>query len=157
MLLFAYGTLMDAEVRALVLGRPAPEATPASLRGWRRVRVPGEAYPALAPDPQATVAGLLVELHGAAELDRLRFFEGKYYEMRECAVESLRGPATAWLSLPLDDHPWEEGGWDLASWSPHREAYLQATEAYMAAYGAVDLDHIHLIWQAYGHGRAKQG
>ncbi|HYE49967.1 MAG TPA: gamma-glutamylcyclotransferase family protein [Azospirillaceae bacterium] len=156
MRLFCYGTLMDPDVRALVLGRACPEAVPARLAGWRRVRVPGEAYPVVMPDPLGSVAGLLVRLEGEAELDRVRFFEGVSFRLRQFPVESLGGGTKlAWVAAPAAEHPSEEGPWDLGLWSPHREAYLAATAAYMAAYGTVDVAEIHLVWQAHGNGRAQ--
>jgi hypothetical protein len=49
---FFYGTLMDAAVRAAVLGRalPADAVIAAELAGWRRVRRRGATYPVLGPD-----------------------------------------------------------------------------------------------------------
>jgi hypothetical protein len=59
---FFYGTLIDADVRRLVLGRLAPdEVEPATLSGWRRVKLAGVTYPGIVPDAKGWVEGVLAD------------------------------------------------------------------------------------------------
>src|SRR6266478_414321 len=59
---FFYGTLLDYDVIALVLGRRLPPAAfvPASLPGHARRRVKSATYPIVVRDPRGTVPGVIV-------------------------------------------------------------------------------------------------
>ncbi|MEE8559476.1 MAG: gamma-glutamylcyclotransferase family protein, partial [Alphaproteobacteria bacterium] len=75
---FFFGTLMDPDVRALVIGGPAPASRiePATLAGFRRVHVAGRSYPMLISDALGRVEGCLVRgLDGRARA-RIGQFEG---------------------------------------------------------------------------------
>lgn len=73
---FFYGTLIDEAVRRAVLGRHAPlRVEPARLGGWRRVAVPGKAYPVVLAEPQASVDGVLARGLTAAARRRLEGYE----------------------------------------------------------------------------------
>jgi gamma-glutamylaminecyclotransferase len=106
--LFVYGTLMEPRVRAEVLGPDArATARPARLRGYRRVAVPGFAYPVIeAGAPEDVVDGRLLEGLTAGDYTRLDAYEdvddGLYARVRvtvEAGDEHLgawayvRGPA----------------------------------------------------------------
>ena len=54
---FFYGTLLDAQVRALVIGRRATRLQPATLAGYHRVGIVGVSYPMLVPDSDGRVEG----------------------------------------------------------------------------------------------------
>ena len=57
--LFVYGSMRDADVRALVLGfdRPEVRTEPAWMPGAAAARVPGESYPHLVPTEGARSGG----------------------------------------------------------------------------------------------------
>jgi hypothetical protein len=58
---FFYGTLIDPDVRRLVLGTRAPMSVePATLAGWRRVCLPKVTYPAVLRAAREVVDGVLV-------------------------------------------------------------------------------------------------
>ena len=59
---FFYGTLLDRDVTALVLGRRLPPAAfvPAILPGYSRWRVQGGSYPISVPDHKGQVSGAVV-------------------------------------------------------------------------------------------------
>src|SRR6202040_1632036 len=59
---FFYGTLLDRDVTALVLGRrlPASAFVPAILPGWSRWRVQGSSYPISVPDRKGVISGAIV-------------------------------------------------------------------------------------------------
>jgi gamma-glutamylcyclotransferase (GGCT)/AIG2-like uncharacterized protein YtfP len=61
--LFAYGTLCRNDWRRAILGAEYP-ATPARLAGWRRVAL-ASGYLSVVPDPQAVLAGALIDLDDA--------------------------------------------------------------------------------------------
>ena len=75
---FFYGTLIDKDVRAVVLGRAAEDVTTIedTLPGWRRVFMAGKTYPVVVPSPGHTVDGVRVEIPGAHVRQRLTYFEG---------------------------------------------------------------------------------
>lgn len=55
---FVYGTLMAPEVTQALLSR-VPAAKPARLEGFRRHALQGLVFPAIVPDPQGSVQGLV--------------------------------------------------------------------------------------------------
>lgn len=91
---FFYGTLMDADVRAAVLGRTlAPmHLGSAVLRGFRRVRMAGTAYPVLAAGgPEDRVDGLLARGLSRADTAKLIRYEGAAYVVKSLPVETAPG------------------------------------------------------------------
>ncbi|MFC7331801.1 gamma-glutamylcyclotransferase family protein [Rhodocista pekingensis] len=161
MLLFAFGTLMDAEVRALVLGRASPdaEARPAVLPDHRRVRVAGEVYPAVVPDPGGAVAGLLLPLRSAGECERVQYFEGLHQILRDHTVRCRRdGPVTALVCTSADTLRIEAEAWSFAAWrARHKAVYLPATAAYMAGFGRVGVRDALAGWAGSLAGTASAG
>ncbi|QJE73006.1 gamma-glutamylcyclotransferase [Aerophototrophica crusticola] len=159
MLLFAYGTLLDPDVRSIVLGRPSPdgEGRPALLRGYRRVAVVGEAFPALAEDPAGTVAGRLFPLRNDFERQRVQFFEGYAQTLVESVVEcSVAGPVPAFACLGSAGLVLGGEGWDFASWvEAHKPTYLSATAAWMAAWETGLVERALDNWAAHGRGLAQ--
>ena len=85
--LFTYGTLMCEDIMYEVSGYHLLHK-PGILRGYSRRSVMGEYYPAIMPDKEATVSGLIYfNLPGSA-WDRLDRFEGEMYERLLVPVES---------------------------------------------------------------------
>lgn len=84
--LFAYGTLMCEDIMVEVTGQHLPYE-PATLRGYSRRSVIGENYPAIMPDSEATVYGLIYRNLKRSIWDRLDRFEGQMYERHHVAVE----------------------------------------------------------------------
>lgn len=158
MLLFAYGTLLDPDVRSIVLGRPCPdgEGRPALLRGYVRVAVVGEAFPALAEDPAGAVEGRLFRLRDEVERRRVQFFEGHAQTLVESVVEcSASGPVSALACLGSTGLVLGGEGWDFEAWGQsHKPAYLAATEAWMAAWVTGQVERALDNWAAHGRGLA---
>jgi len=119
MKLFVFGTLMDADVLRLILGhRLAPEQIQrASVRGWRRARVPGRAYPMLVPSPGGRVVGQL--LSGLSPFDRQRLdaYEGAEYLLAPLRVFMVggRGLVVEHYRCCRSVRPGRKG-WSLAQW-----------------------------------------
>ena len=85
---FFYGTLLDRDVTALVLGRrlPASAFTPAALPGHARRRVRGASYPIAVRDPKSEVAGAVVGGLSARDVARLAAYEGPRYRIAPLKV-----------------------------------------------------------------------
>lgn len=84
--LFAYGTLMCADIMRHVAGC-LPSAMPVTLKHYRRCRVTGEEYPAIVRQEGFSVQGVLyldVPEEAWIRLDR---FEGEMYERKTVRTE----------------------------------------------------------------------
>ncbi len=84
--LFVYGTLMVPAVMVRVSGFERPGVA-AKLYGFRCRTVRGEHYPAIVPDSDNWVSGLLYSGLSALELSRLDDFEGELYRRRSVRVD----------------------------------------------------------------------
>jgi len=161
MLLFAYGTLLDPDIRSIVLGRSSPEAEarPALLPGYRRVLVADECYPTLLPDPAAETPGALVPLRHETERQRVQYFEG--FELLldwrtvRCRAD---GPVQALVCIGTPTIRHVDVPWDLDAWrARHKDAYLPVSHDYMAGFGRHGIAEAHRLWIAGGRGRADGG
>jgi hypothetical protein len=85
---FFYGTLLDRDVMALVLGRRLPPAAYAAalLPGHARRRAKGASYPTLVRDPAAQVPGAVVGGLSARDVARLSAYEGPGYRIAPLRV-----------------------------------------------------------------------
>lgn len=112
--LFAYGTLMCEDIMKDVAGCHL-SSTPAILEGYSRRCVRGELYPALLPDNQGRVNGLLylnVPDSAWARLDR---FEGEMYLRQPVRIDLNDGStlqAATYVAKPesmglLDPPDWD--------------------------------------------------
>jgi hypothetical protein len=123
---FFYGTLLDADVRALVMGQGAPAAlAPATLIAWRRVAHPRETYPMIVPAADAAVEGAIARGLAPDTVARLVTYEGPEYRIH--AVEVRVGAATlaAEVFVPIDLFVGAGAAWDLRSWQRrHKARYL---------------------------------
>jgi gamma-glutamylcyclotransferase (GGCT)/AIG2-like uncharacterized protein YtfP len=102
-ILFVYGTLLDAGVLTRVSGERALalRLVPARLDGWRRVFLRGTPYPTLVPAAGASVNGAVLRV-GDAALARLSAYEGSAYVLTPLGVTTARGAlrARAWIAPP---------------------------------------------------------
>lgn len=129
---FFYGTLIDPDVRRLVLGRHAPTAIePARLEGWRRLPLAGATYPVIVRDPAAAVAGILVRGLDAGARGLLVRYEGPEYEL--LPVEVLTGSdrrVAASVFAPRSGRARRgRGEWDFAEWARRHKRRFVATLA----------------------------
>lgn len=125
---FFYGTLMDAAVRAVVLGSGRQLAVePATLDGWRRSPVRGNSYPIIVPAAACSVAGLLAEGIGAAAAAKLDRFEGPEYRRQRVSVRCAAGSSTpCWTYAAADAASAGAGRWEFDEWRRrHRAAMLR--------------------------------
>jgi hypothetical protein len=150
MRLFFFGTLMDPDLFALVIGRPlAGFATrPAALVGLQRRKVKGESYPILAPQPDGHVDGLLVEGFTDAEMDRIRFFESDDYTLQPVTVALADGSRTE-AQIYASAGVLEDAGepWHLEAWqATEKPRTLMHHEAYMSLYGRMSSQEAASRW-----------
>jgi gamma-glutamylcyclotransferase (GGCT)/AIG2-like uncharacterized protein YtfP len=159
---FVYGTLLDDEVRALVLGRDAPVAA-ATLAGLRRVPVAGHRFPVVIVDPRGRVEGALLRDVDLAEAARLSYFEGPDYEAVRRPLAGADGTgAEAWLFVPAPRRPFapglrpRPGPWDLVAWQRrHKAAYMRGLRRAMAAPSRIVIAELRQGWQERARQTAK--
>ena len=116
---FFYGTLLDRDVAALVLGRRLPPSAfaPAILPGYSRWRVQGGSYPISVPDRKGEVPGAIVGGLSARDVARLSAYEGPGYRVVPLKVKVAGGLATVSVFEPLVARlkPTDKT-WDLVRW-----------------------------------------
>ncbi len=133
---FFYGTLMDKDVLARVVGRPVPPARmeAAVVEGYRRLYVAGAWYPMLVPAPGGRVEGRLVSAIDARAAARIAQFESDAYALEALPVRAARRGAVralTFMARPGVVAASEE--WDLASWRRcHKRTYLRLVGDWMA-------------------------
>jgi len=122
MRLFVYGTLLDPDLRADVVGRPVA-GVPAILRGWRRHAARGRPYPMILPDADGAVTGLILDLDPAAAA-RIHGYEGGEYLRRAVTAERLADgrPVSCFVYAVRPRSLVPAGAWDLAAWRAAQNA-----------------------------------
>ena len=125
---FFYGTLLDPDVAALVLGRRLPPAAflPASLPGHARRRIKGGSYPIVVRDPRAEVAGAIVGGLSARDVARLAAYEGPRYRIAPLKVKAGGVLTTVSVFEPIENRfqP-AAGAWELGHWQrQHKRAFI---------------------------------
>ena len=116
---FFYGTLLDADITALVLGRRLPPAAfvPARLPGHTRRRAKGVSYPVLVRDPGGEVPGAIVGGLSARDVARLVAYEGPRYRIAPLKVKVAGALTTVSVFEPVEERFQPvDGSWDLALW-----------------------------------------
>ena len=125
---FFYGTLLDVDVTALVLGRRLPPRAyvPASLPGHARWRAKGASYPVVVPDPRGEVAGAIVGGLSTRDVGYLASYEGPSYRIVPLRVRSHGKLVTVAVFEPLVSRLQPSRDlWDLALWQRrHKRAFV---------------------------------
>jgi len=125
MRLFFYGTLLDADVRKLVLGPDAGAVilTPARLDGWQRRKARGKSYPVIQPAPGQSVEGAVTGALAPRVVAKLTAYEGPGYALVPCrAALADHTDVAAHVYEPNERLPADEAGWDLAAWQARDKA-----------------------------------
>lgn len=128
---FFYGTLLDADVRALVLSPAARHVAvePALLEGYRRVVMRARVYPVVVPARKSAVDGLLARGLGARDRTRLAAFESDEYDevTRQIVLGSGERVAARVFVANRRASP-TAIAWDLAAWQRrHKQAFCRRT------------------------------
>jgi gamma-glutamylcyclotransferase (GGCT)/AIG2-like uncharacterized protein YtfP len=122
--IFVYGTLLNDEVLELILDRIPPKDL-AQLQGFQRMKVIREVFPAIRPEDNGSVTGLLLKELSDTEIESLDAYEGAFYEKQSVIVTSIDG-----VSHQCQTYICKPGYYDLLSdepWSNEefRENYLE--------------------------------
>jgi hypothetical protein len=116
---FFYGTLLDHDVTALVLGRRLPPQAfaPAILPGYARWRVQGGSYPISVPDRKGEVSGAVVGGLSVRDVARLAAYEGPGYRIAALKVRMDGALTTVSVFEPIVSRlkPTNRS-WDLSLW-----------------------------------------
>jgi hypothetical protein len=125
---FFYGTLLDPDVVAFVLGRRLPPAAfaPAFLPRHKRRRAEGKSYPIVVRAPSGRVAGAVVSGLSETDVARLAAYEGPGYRVVTVGVTATAGRRMVSMFEPLISHlPPTNEAWDLALWQRrHKRAFI---------------------------------
>jgi hypothetical protein len=141
MQLFFYGTLLDPDVQALVLGRALGpnELIAANLHHFRRVYIAGRAFPMILPHRGGAVDGAVAGGLSRDDLARIALYEGDDYGLERHLVipaasekDSTRAPIAAWLYRGRRHARPSTRSWQLAAWQAKEKAsYLRDTRAWL--------------------------
>jgi hypothetical protein len=148
---FFFGTLMDLDVAAIVLGRPlaAGDRAAATAHGFKRAMLAGESYPAMVPRAGGAVEGVLVRGVTPAEALRIAWFEDGEYDVVEIVVTLATGerrPALACLRRP--EVALVEGDWSLPRWQrDDKPAFLDLARGWMELFGRASVAEAEALWQ----------
>ena len=116
---FFYGTLLDPDVAAIVLGRRLPPSAfvPAELGGFVRRRAMGKGYPILVQRRGGAVSGRVVGGLTPGDVARLSAYEGPNYRVSSLPVRLQGRLERVFVFTPngpgLSPSP---DAWDLALW-----------------------------------------
>ena len=116
---FFYGTLLDHDVMALVIGRRLPPSAfvPANLKGHVRQRAKGVSYPILQRDPGGEVEGVVVGGLTKRDVERLSAYEGPRYRIAPLKVTIGGKPRKVSVFEPKEaSFQPVDGAWNLALW-----------------------------------------
>jgi hypothetical protein len=125
---FFYGSLLDPDVTALVLGRRLPPVAwvPAILPGHARRRIREGTYPIAVPDAKAAITGAVVGGLSARDVARLAAYEGARYRIASLKVRIGGALRRVAVFAPLEERfqP-TAGSWELVDWQRrHKRAFL---------------------------------
>ena len=136
--IFFFGTLMDAELRRLVLGGDlaSDQIETGAIGGFRRVRVAGRDYPMLVPHPTGRVVGVLARKLGGQALRRLVVYEGAEYRLVRMVVADRCGRSILARVFLADPRVrWDPRSWRLETWQRrHKRNCLRRIGEAMAGY-----------------------
>jgi hypothetical protein len=116
---FFYGSLLDPDVTALVIGRRLPPKSwvPATLAGYSRRKAAGVTYPVAVPDPKGVVQGAVVGGFSRLEVERLSAYEGPRYRIASLKVR-VDGRLTVVSVFEPKEKAFQpvDGEWSLIEW-----------------------------------------
>jgi hypothetical protein len=162
MRVFFFGSLMDRELLALVIGRAIEDLgiEAATIHGFARRRARDESFPVLVPHPGGRVEGVLVMDLTEADIARIQFFEGLDYALAALAVECRGERMAAQVFLPTARLAAEETAWNFDAWAAAERAFCVAlAEELMSHYGSRTIAEIDALWpemKARAHKRFRR-
>lgn len=151
---FFYGTLLDPDVRRLVLGR---ELEPASLHAailadHRISRARGKTYPILAEKRGAKAHGLVASHLDDRDAARLFHYEDDGYHTVELDLAVFDGRISAWAFMPGPRMKALPVDWSYAAWRRNVKArVMPGIAAWMAAYRGPGALPLYRRWRLRRH------
>ena len=127
---FFYGTLMDPDVRAIVLGREAAlgaHLRTAVLFDWERRATSGVSYPIVQQRPGEHVNGVIVSGLDTTSRRALVAYEGPFFQLMRVSAYVSNGAREVLLFTPSPESPLqpEPGGWSYAHWVvTHKRTFI---------------------------------
>jgi hypothetical protein len=116
---FWYGSLLDEDVTALVIGRRLPPGSwvPATLNGFTRRKAKGVSYPIAVRDPKGKIEGAVVGGLSKLEVARLTAYEGPRYHTVPLKVR-LHGRIVTVSVFEPKEKAFQpvDGVWSLTLW-----------------------------------------
>ena len=150
MRLFFYGTMLDPDVRRIVLGGASASVTihSAVLTGFHRVRAGGGNFPMLVRRSLGRVHGELVEGLRRDDLLRIAHFEGPdYVPSRQRVRDAANRCVFAWVLLPPDKAKASRERWDLRRWQLRdKPRMLPQMEGWMRDYDRFGSHSVDIPW-----------
>lgn len=147
---FFFGSLLDADVAELVLGRrlPARAWEPAALDGYARAIFAKEPYPVLVPRPGGHVEGAIVRGLSAEDHGRITWFEEGEYDIEVLPVALATGKRLEAHACVTRAHvPHRPGDWSLARWQREdKPAFMALAELWMSLHGRVSITEAEARW-----------
>jgi hypothetical protein len=147
---FFFGTLMDRDVLELVLARSVADDAfvPATLDGYRRVRVGKDSFPMLIEEPGGAVEGIVYQTRTAEEDARILFFEDFDYGLLPCRPRTADGVVEAMFcgidtAVEPSDEVWHLDGWAKR----HKSGFLKLSEIYMNCFGRMTPEEAEPVWE----------
>lgn len=150
---FFYGTLVDADVRRLVLGREVPDAAvrPAVLAGFRRYTVREQPYPAALPQAGSTIDGVIMPKVSLRDATMLTCFEGADYEARLCPVTDLADGGReqeAWVFIASDRVRRGDPEWSIDDWrTRYKPAFFEIAAGWLDGINDADTSAAERLWR----------
>jgi len=152
---FFYGTLVDADVRQLVLGRPVPNAAvrSATLQEFQRYSVLDQPYPAAVPQPGSAIDGVVMPRASLDDAAKLTCFEGSDYEAQlrqvTIAADGSEEERDAWVFIASERVLRGDPGWSIDDWrSRHKPAFFEIAKAWLDAISDADLAAAAQLWRS---------
>ena len=116
---FFYGSLLDNDVTAIVIGRRLPPSAwvPATLTGFSRRKAKVVTYPVAIRDPKGKVEGAVVGGFSRMEVGRLQAYEGVRYHTVPLKVW-VHGRITTVSVFEPKEKAFQpvDGKWSLTLW-----------------------------------------
>jgi len=105
-----------------------PPNVPGTLKGYSRRSVSGEHYPAIIPDKEGTVEGVVYRNVPNVAWDRLDRFEGEFYKRRRVGIELNDGAilyAETYILQPAYLNRLDQSDWDFENFIATGKARFQ--------------------------------
>lgn len=147
--LFFFGSLMDADVLEIVLGRPIDQEQlkPGVLEGYRCEREVKESYPVLVPYPAGKAEILIVYDLSQIDIERILFYETGEYDLISFTVNDGTQRINAFGFATGEGIHTSGDTWHLNVWQKTGKAdFLPMAQRFMTGYGKMSFAEALVYW-----------